>query len=122
MITVSHARGWGGSRVGIPVDLALRHLSISVSLNILLTLMIVTRLVLHGRTLRTATGSPSETSRLYKIMATMFIESSALFSVNALLLIGLWAAGSSVGNVFPPIVAETQVRTFTSLRASGRSR
>lgn len=93
-------------------------LSISVSLNILLTLMIVTRLLLHGRTIRSATGSPAGTSRLYNTMATMFIKSSALFSVTSLLLIGLWAAGSSAAGVFPAIVAVTQVRTFMRPRVS----
>ena len=113
MITISQARGLGGFRVTTPVDLGLLHVSISVSLNILLTLMITTRLLLHGRNIRAATGCPAGTSRLYKIIATMFIESSALFSVNVLLMIGLWAAGSGATDLFPAIVAETQVRSFS---------
>ena len=118
IITASQAHVWGGSWIAVPVDLGLLHLSISVSLNILLTLMIVTRLVLHGRIIRTATGTPAGTSRLYNTMATMFIESSALFSVNSLVLIGLWASGSSAAGVFPVIIAETQVRTLQATRGS----
>jgi len=92
---------------------ALPYFSISLSLNVLLTLMIVVRLVLHGRNVRAATGSPVGISGLYKTVATMLIESSALFAVSSLLVIGPMAAGSSaISNAFFPVLAETQVRPF----------
>ena len=106
------------SQLGIP------YLSISVSLNILLTLMIVIRLALHGRNIHTATGSPVGTSGVCKAVSTMFIESCALFTVSSLVVIGaLFKSRKECGpdthnpgrytaDIFFPILAETQVRAF----------
>ena len=98
------------SREGISeIWSGLVYFSITLSLNILLTLMIVVRLVLHGRNIRAATGSPSGISGLYKTIATMLIESSAIFAVSSVLYIGLMAADNPVMDLISPILAETQV-------------
>ena len=81
--------------------------------------MIVIRLVMCGKNVRAATGSPAGSSGLYKSIATMLIESSALFAVSSLLVIGLWASQSSVTYVFSPILSETQVRAFPQLPSMG---
>jgi len=39
----------------------------------------------------------------------MLIESSALYAVNSLLLIALWAAGNAASGIFLPIIAQNQV-------------
>jgi len=108
----------GLSKFGIP------YLSISVSLNVVLTMMIVIRLVLHGRHIRTAPRSAVGISRLCKTVSTMFIESCALFTVSSLVVVGALAAtgtygklniiysGGSVVDIFFPILAEIQVRAF----------
>ena len=108
----------GLSKFGVP------FLSISVSLNVLLTLMIVIRLILHGRQIRTATWPAVGTSGLYKTVSTMLVESCALFAVSSLVVVAALAAyenswnevvyfpGGYVVDIFFPILAETQVRTF----------
>jgi len=110
--------GTGLPKFGVP------YISISVSLNVLLTLMIVIRLVLHGRNIRTATGSLAGISGLYKTISTMLIESCALFAMSSLLVVGALAAvmypssgdsffiGSCVVDASFPILAEIQVRAF----------
>ena len=95
----------------------LSYFSISLSLNILLTLMIVVRLILHGRNVRAATGSPAGISGLYKTIATMLIESSALFAVISLLYIATGGANSPINDLFSPILAEVQVRAFPRRRS-----
>ena len=95
----------------------LTYFSISLSLNILLTVMIVVRLVLRSRNIRTAMGCPAGISGLYKTTATMLIESSALFAVCSLLVIIPWAVHSPVANAFTRILAETQVRAFPRFRS-----
>jgi len=114
----SGASALGFSKFGVA------YLSISVSLNVLLTLMIVIRLILHGRNVRTATGSLTGTSRLYKTISTMFIESCALFTVASMLVIGalvvyiysvtpyVYFIGRVIVEIFFPILAEIQVRAF----------
>jgi len=94
----------------IAINFGLPYFSISISLNVLLTLMIVIRLALHSRNIRAAMGAPAGLSGLYKAIVTMLIESSALYAVNSLLFIGPWGAGNHAADIFLPILAETQVR------------
>ena len=85
--------------------------SISVSLNVTLTLMIVLRLVLHGRSVRAATGSRTGIGGLYKTIATMLIESCALFALSSLFSVGSYAHNEAA-NLAVPILTEIQVRAF----------
>lgn len=93
--------------VGIPY-------SISVSLDVLLTLMIVVRLVLLSREIRKAMNAPFRISGLYKAVITILGESSALYAVTFLLWIGTWAANNSAQYFFFPILAQSQVRGVIS--------
>ena len=102
------------------------YLSISVSLNILLTLMIVIRLVLHGRDLRAAPKSPVGIRGLYRTASTMLIESCALFAMSSLFVLGALVSvedsylGHFIADIFFPILAETQVRAFPQPRSPGQ--
>ena len=92
------------------------YYSISLSLNVLLTLMIVTRLILHSRNIRKAMGTRDRPVGSYLgTIVTILVESSALYAIAFLLYIGPWRADSSVQYIFFPILAEVQVRTILSL-------
>jgi hypothetical protein len=93
-----------GAGTGIP------YFSISISLNILLTLLIVVRLILHSRNIRNALGAQAGAGGVYRAVVTMLIESSALYAVSSVLFIGPWGAGSWVADIFLPILAQNQVR------------
>ena len=104
-------------------SLSLQYLSISVSLNVLLTLMIIIRLVLHDRNIRAVTGFRAGISGLYKTVSIMLIESCALFAVNSLVVVvalvlanasldDINYPGTCVLDIFFPILAEIQVRVF----------
>jgi len=95
-----------------PIWSGLVYFSISLSLNTLLTLMIVIRLITYSRNIRAATGSPAGVNGLYKTIATMLIESSAIFAVSAVLYIGLMAVNHPVMDLISPILCETQVCAF----------
>ena len=88
------------------------YFSVSISLNVLLTLMIIIRLVIHRRNTRTAAAALAGIGGLYKTIITMLIESSALYAVSSLLVIGTFVSGSCAADLFLPILAETQVRAF----------
>ena len=75
------------------------YFSISLSLNILLTLIIVIRLALHARNVRTALGGTGS-GGLCKAIVTMFIESCAVNAVISVLLLGLFGARSGAFNLF----------------------
>ena len=65
-----------------------------------------------------AAASPTGTSRLYKDIATTLIESSALYAVSSLWVIGPFVAGSSTVGIFLPILSEIQIRAFPRLGPS----
>ena len=95
-------------------DFGVPSYSISLALNVLLTLMIVARLVLHNRRIRKAMGTPTTTGGLYNALVTMLIESSALYAASFLLFIGPWSAGNPSANIFSPILTGTQVRPMST--------
>ena len=89
----------------------LPYFSISLSLNILLTLMIVVRLILHARGTRTVLGKTG-LGGLYKAIVTVLAESCALYAVNSLVYLGLMGSENLVVYVFSPVLGQTQVRVF----------
>ena len=99
------------SRVTTAVWSALPYYSVSLSFNILLTLMIITRLVLHARNTRNALGITG-IGGLCRAVVTIFVESCALFTVNSLLVIGPLAAGNLTWSLFMGIIGEIRVRVF----------
>ena len=107
MGTLAIYQGWGLVWVGL-----ISSYSISLSLNVLLTLMIAIRLILHSRTILPAPGSRIGISGLYKVIATMLVESCALYAVASLLAIIPLALDNVVSILFLPILFEIQVRAF----------
>lgn len=100
------------------LDIAAPCYSVSVSPNVLLTLMIVVRLALHSRNFRNATGGPVGT---YKAIITMFIESCALYAVTFLLFIGVWGPSNPLQLPIFPILAATQVRIVFNMFSAHRN-
>ena len=94
------------------MDFGLPYFTISVSLNVLLTLMITIRLILYSRNIRGDMGARIGVSSLYRTTVTMLIESSALYAVTSLLFIGLYAAHNYVSDIFLPVLAQVQVSFF----------
>ena len=88
------------------------YFAISHSLNVFLTLMIVARLVLRNRNIRSAMGIPTGTGGLCNAVFTTLIESFSLYAISFLLFVGPWSAGSPIANMFFPILVETQVRAI----------
>ena len=86
---------------------------VCVSLNVLLTLMIVVRLVLHRRNIQNAMGASFDTSGLYKSIISMLIASCALYAGSFLAYVVTWPLTSLCGNLvftFQPILGQTEVR------------
>lgn len=94
----------------IGTNITISYYSISISLNVILTLMIVIRLALHSRNIRNVTGATTGISGLYKAVVTTLVESSALYTVAFLLYIGPWIANSYLALVFSPVLGGIQVR------------
>ena len=86
------------------------YYSICLSLNILLTLMIIVRLVLHGRNIPQATGASDRTVGLWSNVVTVLVESCALYAAALLLFIIPYATRSYIMSIPEGVVANCQVR------------
>ena len=100
-------------------DFSVPYYSISVSLNVLLTLMIVIRLVLHCRNVGVSMGSPYGFGGIYKTTITMLVESSALYAVSSVVVVA--KRNCAIGGAFVPILCQTQVRALPRTRSLSRS-
>ena len=110
MLVYQGARSNGVVWDCIPSIPTIPYFSISLSLNVLLTLMIVIRLVLHNRNIRAIMGAPVGISGFHRTIITMLIESCALYAVSSLLVVG--KSTSRIAYLFMPILSEVQVRFF----------
>ena len=101
------------------IHFATSYFLVSLSLNIILTLMIVTRLILHRRNLRRAIGVSDSSDGLYTTIVAMLIESYALYVVTFLIYVVPWEAGSPVTLLFCRILGPVQVcAIFAFLRCA----
>ena len=94
------------------------YLAICLPLNVLLTLMIVIRLVVHIRDVRGATGASGESSGPHTATAavvTMLVESYALYAIALLLFIAAWAVESELLYFFSRVLGAIQVRSVFTL-------
>lgn len=98
--------------------IALSFYGISVSLNIILTLMIVARLVLHKRNIQNAMGTAHKPAGLYNVVATMLVESCALYAVTYLVYIVLWGTNNPAELMFYQLLIVSQV-SVVCLRLRG---
>ena len=94
----------------ISVFLGSPYYAISLSLNVILTFMIIVRLALHSRGIRNALGRIVKPDRLYTMLITILVESSALYAVSCILYIAPWYAGNFLSNTFVIPLTVTQVR------------
>lgn len=92
------------------------YFSISLSLNILITLMIAARLIRHSRNIRSAIGRTSDNG-LYNTVVTMLVESCVLYAVGSLLFLGPLGAKSPIQGIFAPSFGNVQVRVRSFLEA-----
>ena len=89
------------------------YFSICVSLNVLITLMIVIRLIMCIRNIRNGIGASDGSGGLHtaaSTVITMLVESYALYVVVALAYIILSAMDSWVVNLFGDALGASQVR------------
>ena len=91
------------------------YYSIALSLNVLLTLMLITRLVLHSKNIRSVMGTQDGASGLYKTIITMLVESGALYAASFVSLVGPWASQSIIKYTTFQIFPAIQVRTIFPL-------
>lgn len=91
----------------ITVQFVVPYWSLSVSLNVLLTLIISFRLLHMRRSVAVVLGP--EHSKVYTSVVSMIIESAALFSGTGLFFIICYARNSNIQNLVLPILDQVVV-------------
>ena len=91
----------------ISVNLAIPYWSISIVLNVMLTLCIAGRLVHMRLQLRRIIGEEPMTP--YVSVSAMLIESASLYSINGIIFIVSYGINSPVQNLALPLLGQTQV-------------
>jgi hypothetical protein len=91
------------------LDISTSYYSVSLALNVLLTLMISVRLILHRRSIRNVMGDSFRACGLYKNIVTILIESYAPYAIVLLLTIVPRGINTSISFFFSPVVSEIQV-------------
>ncbi|KAJ7484286.1 hypothetical protein FB451DRAFT_1028404, partial [Mycena latifolia] len=93
----------------LTVDFGIPYYTLSAALNVLITIMITTRLLIYRRAIRKALGDEQALSVPYASIAAMLVESSALYAVTSILFLVPYAVNSDVSNIFLPILVQVQL-------------
>ena len=120
-IAAVYQRSHPGADETVVIDIGTSYFSISLSLNILLTLMVVTRLVLHRRNFRNITGASQRVGGLYMAIITTLIESYALYAIAFMLYVVSWAVEHPIVYIFSQVLGNVQVRAALPLFSSAPS-
>ncbi|KAJ7459650.1 hypothetical protein B0H11DRAFT_1737062 [Mycena galericulata] len=91
------------------VNFGVPYYALSTVLNVLITLMITTRLLMRRRELRNVLGSEQAMSVPYTSIAAMLVESSLLYTITSILFLVPYGLNSDVSNIFIPILIEVQL-------------
>ena len=95
----------------LPMAYGTSYYAISLSVNIVLSLLIVARLFQYKRTVaRTMTH---EHAQQYLSLATVLVESAALYSLFAFLFLITYATNNPINQIFLGVAQATQVRPPT---------
>ena len=91
------------------ISIASSYYAICLALNVLITLMIITKLILHRKNLRHAIGGSSATTGVYTTIVIMLVESCALYAIALLAVVVTWASQSVGLPITIKILSNVQV-------------
>src|ERR1700761_5923108 len=88
--------------------IGLAYFTLSLSLNLMLTLMIVYRIWSHKRSMR----NMSDHDKAFTSITTMFVESAVLYTIALIPLLATFALNSDYNQVFLAVAPSVQVSVF----------
>lgn len=86
---------------------ALPYFAISLSLNVVLTCLIVSRILMYQRSSRVVLGS--DYGKHYTSIWTMFVESAALYTICGILLLTTFGPGNPINQIWLGLAPSVQV-------------
>lgn len=93
----------------LPMAYGTSYYAVSLSINIILTILIILRLYLHRRHL--VSKLPPQFAKHYISLAAIIVESAVMYSVFAIIFLVTYAVNNPMNQVFLGIAFSTQVRT-----------
>ncbi|PFH45793.1 hypothetical protein AMATHDRAFT_8659 [Amanita thiersii Skay4041] len=90
----------------LPLILGTSYYVVSLAINIIVTILITTRLIMYRKTMLSTL--PNEHAKHYVSLATIIIESSALYSVFAIIFIATYGANNPVNQIFLSVASACQ--------------
>ncbi|KIJ27597.1 hypothetical protein M422DRAFT_37667 [Sphaerobolus stellatus SS14] len=90
----------------LPIAFGTSYYVVSVSINIILTILITIRILLHRKKLLDTL--PAEHAQQYLSLMTIIIESAAIYSVTALLFIVTYAVNNPINQIFLTVASGCQ--------------
>lgn len=96
------------------VDIGAPYWVLSTGLSILVTSLIVGRLLYLKRSIQSEFSLPDK--KLFDWIASILVESAALYAVVGLVFIVTYLRRSPAVNVIMPVLAQAQVRALSVLR------
>ena len=95
----------------LPLAYGTAYYTISLSSNIVMTMLIIVRLLIYRRTIMRSLGPSTEHARDYTSLATIVIESASLYSVFGILFLITYAINNPLNQIFLSFANSTQVRS-----------
>ena len=92
----------------LPMAYGTSYYAISLGVNIVMTILITLRLLQYRRTVMAAL--PAEYAKHYLSIATVLVESAALYSIFAVMFLVTYAVNNPINQVMLAIAQATQVR------------
>lgn len=89
-------------------DLGMAYFSVSLCLDVLLTLIIATRLIRHSKNIRDVTGSATDNG-LYNTIVTIFFESCTLYAFGSVPFIGSLVTQGQIQGIFANVQARVVI-------------
>ncbi|KZP13543.1 hypothetical protein FIBSPDRAFT_753223 [Athelia psychrophila] len=103
LVSIERTGGFWGKEA---VKFGIAYWTLSISLNIIITVLIVARLILRRKRMRSALGD--EHGHMYTSISAMLIESAALYSVWGLVFLITYAKNSAFNNILLPALGQVQ--------------
>lgn len=91
------------------VNFGIPYYTLSAALNVLITIMITTRLLLYRRALLKTFGNQRALGIPYATITSMLVESCVLYAVSSILFLVPYGIKNPISNVFIPILIQVQV-------------
>jgi len=84
----------------IPMAFGTAYYSISIGMNVILTLLITGKLLVYRRRFKNASGAAHNPANFYTSLLTIFVESAALYSTFAICFLVSYAISNPLNQIF----------------------